>query len=139
SLRKPWRNCWRRLTLNRRDAYRLICRMVETSYPDIVHGASFNNDYARIFLKDGSFVEVWLYRDEGLMERYAFHWERTSVDGKIFRHDNMPHAKWGRVETFPKHFHKGAEWNVVESHIPEEPLAAAEYFLNFARIFLRKA
>ncbi|MCX8183378.1 MAG: DUF6516 family protein [Crenarchaeota archaeon] len=124
--------------MNRRDAYRLICRIAETSFADIVNGAGFNDDYARIFLKDGSFLEVWLYRNGSLMERYAFHWERTSVDGKIFRHDNMPHAKWGRVETFPKHFHQGAEWNVVESHIPEEPLSAAEYFLNFARIKLRK-
>lgn len=126
------------LLLNRKEAYRIICRAAETSYADIVHEASFNNDYARIFLKDGSFLEVWLYRDGGLTERHAFHWERTSVDGKIFRHDNMPHRKWGRVETFPKHFHQGAEWNVVESHIPDEPLTAAEYFLNFARIFLRK-
>jgi len=72
------------------------------------------------------------------MERYAFHWEKTSADGKIFRHDNLSHAKWRSVETFPKHFHYGAEWNVVESRIPDDPTSAAKYFLSFARGFLRK-
>jgi hypothetical protein len=41
------------------------------------------------------------------------------------------------VETFPKHFHQGAEWSVVESLIPENPTSAAKYFLSFARSLLR--
>jgi len=124
--------------LNRKSAYRLICRVAEREYADIVQGTSFDYEKARVFLNDGSFLEVWLNRSESLMERYVFHWEKTGVDGKIFRHDNMPHAKWGSVETFPKHFHYGAEWNVVESRIPDDPTSAAKYFLNFARGSLGK-
>lgn len=122
---------------NRKSAYRLICRVAESEYRDIVAGTSFDYEKARVFLKDGSLLEVWLHRSESLMERYAFHWDKTSVDGKVFRHDNMPHAKWGSVETFPKHFHQGAEWSVVESLIPENPTSAAKYFLSFARSLLR--
>jgi ParB-like chromosome segregation protein Spo0J len=122
---------------NRKSAYRLICRIAEREYRDIVMGTSFDYEKAMVFLKDGSFLEVWLYRSESLMEKYAFHWDKTSVDGKVFRHDNMPHVKWGSVETFPKHFHQGAEWSVVESLIPENPTSAAKYFLSFARSLLR--
>ena len=124
--------------LNRKSAYTLICRVAEREYPDIVVGTSFDYEKAKIFLSDGSILEVWLHRSESLMERYAFHWDKTSVDGKVFRHDNMPHVKWESVETFPKHLHNGAEWSVVESRIPENPTSAAKYFLNFARSSLRK-
>jgi hypothetical protein len=34
-------------------------------------------------------------------------WERRHIDGTIYRHDNMPHAQWQGVSSFPKHFHVG--------------------------------
>ena len=125
--------------MSRKEAYKLICRMAEREYADIVLRANFDDESARIHFVDGSFLEVWLYRHENLMERYAFHWERRQVDGKIFRHNNAPHIKWRKVKTFPKHFHYETESNVTESHIPEDPILATKYFLNFIRGFFEKA
>jgi len=124
--------------LSRREVYRLICRMVERDYADIVEGTGVDDESARVHLQDGSFLEVWLHGEEDLMERYAFHWERKHVDGSIFRHDNAPHIRWRAVETFPRHFHLETEANVVESHMPDDPLAASRYFLDFMRGRLKK-
>jgi len=112
--------------------------MVEREYADIVQKTNFNEESARIYLTDGSFLEIWLYKHENLMEKYAFHWERRHINGKIFRHDNAPHAKWRRVKTFPKHFHNENESNVIESQIPDDPILATKHFLNFIRNFLKK-
>lgn len=85
----------------------------------------------RIFLVDGSFVDVWYSLK--LHERYSYHWERRALDGAIYRHDNAPHRKWQSISTFPKHFHDGSEGNVIESHISEKPEAALRDFLGFVR------
>ncbi|WP_202319186.1 toxin-antitoxin system TumE family protein [Archaeoglobus neptunius] len=77
-----------------------------------------------------SFVDVWISER---LSRYAYHWERRHIDGKVFRHDNIPHAKWKYVETFPKHFHNGSEGNVVESYISEKPEEAVKEFLTFVK------
>ena len=124
--------------MSRREVYRLICRVAEREYAEIVQRAGFDDESARVYLVDGSFIEVWLYRSGDLMKRYAFHWERRHVDGKMFRHDNAPHLRWRDVGTFPKHFHHEAESNVIESHVPNDPLSATKYFLDFAREFLKK-
>lgn len=76
--------------MSRREAYNLICRMAEREYADIVQKATFNEESARIYLVDGSFLEVWLYKHENLMARYAFHWERRHVNGKNFQTQQRP-------------------------------------------------
>jgi len=43
------------------------------------------------------------------------------------------------VETFPKHYHFETESNVVDSQIPDDPVAASKYFLDFIREFLKRA
>jgi hypothetical protein len=88
----------------------------------------------RIFLKDESFVDVWL----STSGKYSYHWEQRHVRGLIHRHDNAPHGKWKEIKTFPKHFHDGNEDNVKESSIPDDPLSAINYFLTFIRGFLKK-
>jgi len=88
----------------------------------------------RIFLKDVSFVDVWL----SASGKYSYHWEHRHVRGFIHRHDNAPHIRWRNVETFPKHFHDGSEDNVVESSIPDDAVSAVRYFLGFVRSFLAK-
>jgi hypothetical protein len=88
----------------------------------------------RIFLKDESFVDVWL----STSGKYSYHWEQRHVRGLIHRHDNAPHGKWKEIKTFPKHFHDGNEDNVKESNIPDDPLSAINYFLSFVRAFLKK-
>jgi len=125
--------------LSRREVYRLICRMAERDYADIVVGTEFDDESARIHIQDGSFLEVWLHRRENVMERYAFHWERRLVDGSFFRHDNTPHKRWRAVETFPRHFHFQTQSEVVDSHMPDDPMAASRYFLEFVREFLKKS
>jgi len=89
----------------------------------------------RIYLLDGSFLDVWL----SISGKYSYHWERRHVDGKIYRHDNAPHSAWRRVKTFPRHFHEGEEKNVVESMISSEPREAIREFLRFIKgYFTRK-
>jgi len=88
----------------------------------------------RIFIVDGSFVDVWFSER---LNRYAYHWERRHVDGKIFRHDNIPHTKWKYVRTFPKHYHDGSEERVVESNISDNPEDAIRGFLTFVRVRIK--
>jgi hypothetical protein len=109
-----------------------LCQIAETEFSDIVVEA-FSPDVneLRIFLIDGSFVDVWFsLKLEG---RYSYHWEQRAVDGTIYRHDNAPHKRWETVKTFPRHFHDGSEDRVVESYISEEPEQALRSFLEFVR------
>jgi hypothetical protein len=46
----------------------------------------------RVFLKDGSFVDVWL----SASGKYSYHWEHRHVRGLMHRHDNAPHSRGGR-------------------------------------------
>jgi len=93
-------------------------------------------DKLRIHLKDGSFIDIWFSKKiEG---RYAYHWERRHIDGKIYRHDNIPHKRWRSVKTFPKHFHNDSEGNVCESLIRDDPTNAVREFLTFARRIVNK-
>jgi hypothetical protein len=80
----------------------------------------------RLLLSDGSFVDVWFSLK--LQGRYSFHWERRAIDGTNYRHDNAPHTRWETVATFPRHFHRGSETNVVESHISPDPAQALREF-----------
>ena len=109
-----------------------LCQIAETEFSDIVVEA-FSPDVneLRIFLIDGSFVDVWFsLKLEG---RYSDHWERRAVDGTIYRHDNAPHKRWETVKTFPRHVHDGSEERGVESDISEEPEQALRSFLEFVR------
>lgn len=83
----------------------------------------------RLEIVDGSIVDVYL----SVTGRYSYHWERRLLDGSVYRHDNAPHKNWQHVQTFPKHFHNGAEETVGESHIGDDPLLALEQVLTFVR------
>src|SRR3990170_2743131 len=122
------------------DLFSRIIELVLTEFSDIAADAQlrFTSSGAverlRIFLKDESYVDIWL----SASGKYSFHWEHRHVRGLIHRHDNAPHSKWRKIKTFPKHFHDGSEDHVTESDIPDDPLSATTYFLNFAREFLEK-
>ena len=106
--------------------------IAEIKFADIVENAIITDlNQLRIFLKEGSFIDVWFSLK--LKGRYSYHWERRMIDGSIYRHDNAPHKKWEKIKTFPKHFHNGSEDNVVESEISEVPEKALREFLEFAR------
>jgi hypothetical protein len=105
-------------------------------YADIVVDAFVPGlNELRIFLRDGSFVDVWFSLK--LADRYSYHWERQAIDGALYRHDNAPHQRWRSVATFPHHFHDGNELNVVASYLSQAPDEALRQFLTFIREKLR--
>ena len=81
-------------------------------------------------LIDGSYIDFWW--SEAISGRFAYHWERTLIDGTIYRHDNIPHLQWRTVTSFPKHFHAGAQQTVIASDISENPEEGLRLFLQFA-------
>jgi hypothetical protein len=105
-------------------------------FTDIVESAEIIRDKLRVLLIDTSFIDFWWLSE--IPGRFACHWERTHVDGKVFRHNNMPHAKWKEVETFPQHFHDGDSGEVVESFLANDPEGAVRGFLSYARDRLSK-
>ena len=106
--------------------------LAEVEFADIVvEGFRTNLNELRIVLVDGSFIDVWF--SLALKGRYSYHWERTALDGTIYRHDNAPHKRWESIETFPKHFHQWSEDHVVVSYISNDPEQGLRVFLAFAR------
>ena len=110
--------------------------IVETEFSDIVEGThSSGVNELRIILVDESFIDIWYsLKLEG---KYSYHWERRTLDGTVYRHDNAPHIKWRDVKTFPGHFHDGSEERVIESYISIIPEEGLRQFLSFARSKLR--
>ena len=101
-------------------------------YADIVVGVLLpGTNELRIFITDGSFVDVWFSLK--LSGRYSYHWERQAIDGTLYRHDNAPHQRWCAVATFPAHFHDGSEGQVSESYLSLFPEDALRQFLVFVR------
>lgn len=88
----------------------------------------------RLEIIDGSVVDVFL----SSRELYSYHWERSHVDGTIYRHDNAPHKRWRHIRSFPKHFHDGSEANedCKESHISNDPEEALRELLRFIGVKL---
>ena len=71
----------------------------------------------RIEIIDGSIVDIF-YSVTG---KYSYHWERSLIDGSIYRHDNAPHQRWQSIKTFPKHVHHGSEDAGEESYLSDDP------------------
>jgi hypothetical protein len=109
-------------------------RIAEREFPDLVRSTAIFRDKLRVLLVDDSYMDFWW--SSQIPGRFAHHWERTHVDGTIYRHDNMPHPRWQKVATFPQHFHDGAQHTVVESDLPPDPEAAVRAFLEFAQRLL---
>lgn len=97
--------------------YQTLEKIAQTDFSDIVKdtaligGRSAQPNKLRVFLMDGSFLDVWL-SDDG---DYSFHWEQRAVRGLIHRWDNAPDHP--EIETFPHHFHDGTEKNVRVSKL----------------------
>jgi len=112
-------------------------QIAEVEFSDIVAEAVVSDiNELRIILMDGSFIDVWYSLK--LKDRYSYHWEHRAIDGKIYRHDNAPHQCWQFVDTFPKHFHDGAEKNVIASNISDIPEEALRDFLSFVQKVMDK-
>ncbi len=117
------------------QTYRALKRIALSEFGDIVVSAEVvalpTGDPLKLRLEivDGSLVDIFI----SSTGRYSYHWERRLIGGGIYRHDNAPHERWRNISTFPKHFHNGGEYNVVESHINDNPEQAIREFLAFVR------
>jgi len=118
--------------LSSRDkTYQSLAYIAVSEFSDIVQGARVVEGKLRILISDGSYIDVWL--SEKRPGIYAYHWERRSVDGTIYRHNNLPDREARKLKTSPKHFHNEKEQRVEESYISDSPEEALRSFLNFAR------
>lgn len=113
-----------------------LANISETEFADIVTGYDISEGKLRLYLADGSFLDVWFSRQ--LEGRYAYHWERRHVDDSIYRWDNAKHNAWKNIRTFPHHFHDCTDNNVNESLLPDEPSLAIRFVLEFARNLKRR-
>ena len=111
-----------------------LARLAVSEFPEIVASTSIIRTKLRIVLQDGSYIDFWWSRRT--QGRFAYHWERTLLDGTVYRHDNIPHIRWQSVTSFPKHFHAGAQQTVTESEISEDPEQGIRQFLQFAAIVI---
>ena len=107
-----------------------LARLAVSEFPEIVASTAIIRTKLRLVLQDGSYIDFWWSRRT--QGRFAYHWERTLVDGTIYRHDNLPHIQWRGMASFPKHYHNGAQQNVTESDISDDPEQGLRQFLQFA-------
>ena len=105
--------------------------IVETDFADIVMGTRIVDAKLRVLITDGSYLDFWWSLE--IPGRFAHHWERSHVDGTIYRHDNMPHSRWSDVESFPQHYHEGSPDHVIGSTLPADPESAVRELLSFVR------
>ena len=92
---------------------------------EFIGGTSSSPNKLRLFIADGSFLDVWLSFDGD----YSYHWEHRRQTGKLYRWDNAPHHP--AISTFPDHFHKGEERTIVESYLNSDPVLALRTVLEF--------
>jgi hypothetical protein len=111
--------------------FRPLQRIAEDEFADIVQSTTVIRSKLRVLLRDGSYIDFWWSLT--ISGRYAYHWERTHVDGTVYRHDNMPDPDASKVKTFPQHFHDGISGTVTESYISAQPQEGLRQFLHFAR------
>ena len=105
-------------------------RLAATEFPSIVAYAAAIRNKLRVTLVDGSYIDFWWSRRNP--SRFAYHWERTQIDGTVYRHDNFAHGQWQHMASYPKHFHAGSQGVVTESDIAENPEEGLRQFLGFA-------
>lgn len=121
---------------SRDEVYNQLSQIALSEFPNIIDGVKTIEGKLRLFLNDQSFIDIWLSeKREGV---YAYHWERKNIDGKIYRHNNLPDKEARKLKTFPKHFHRESEEVVIESHISDVPAEALRSFLLFAREIIDK-
>ena len=111
--------------------YEELAKIAEAEFADVVLGWKIEGGKLRLFITDDSFVDIWF--SQRLEGRFAYHWERRAIDGKIYRLDNRPHEELKGMRGFPRHFHNGNDKEVRESEFSEEPQEALRQFLRFVR------
>src|SRR5436309_1433607 len=89
-----------------------FARIAEIEFSEIVLSTQDLGQKLRIYLPDKSFIDFF-YTTNLKTKRFSIHWERTHIDGFIYRLDNTPDKKWRNVSTFPLHFHNKVYDNVT--------------------------
>ena len=110
-------------------------RIVGIEYNDIIRDSSIPHDKLRVFIRDGSIVDIWFSKK--IPGRFSYHWEKRQIDGKICRHDNFPDSRWKEVATFPKHFHDGSQNRIHGSKINDDLASGVREFMDFIRKMLK--
>lgn len=122
--------------IDRDRVYSWLARLAASDFADIVDGTRVIEGKLRLFLKDRSFIDIWLsVKKKGI---YAYHWERRDVDGAIFRYNNLPDREARKLKTYPRHFHNRTEKNIVGSNLSDKPEEALRTILQFARKVIKK-
>lgn len=106
-------------------------RIAEVEFAAIVADTLMIDNKLRIFMNDGSFMDVNL--SQRLPDKFGFHWERMDAAGSVFRYDNFPDKSWSSVSTYPYHFHNGSQDNVEASPFPLSVIEGFRAFLNFVK------
>ncbi|MCL0065925.1 DUF6516 family protein [Dehalococcoidia bacterium] len=111
--------------------YGELSHIAEDEFPDLVLHYQILPGKLRLYIVDGSYLDIWFSRKfEG---RFAYHWERRIVDGRIYRYDNRSHEELKHMRGFPKHFHDGSDEKISESQFSEDPKEVLREFLQIAR------
>ncbi|MEE8402988.1 MAG: DUF6516 family protein [Candidatus Hydrothermarchaeaceae archaeon] len=111
--------------------YERFSQILEGEFPDIVVHHNFISGKLRVHIIDESYLDIWF--SQKLRGRFAYHWERRKVDGRIYRYDNRPHEELKHMKSYPKHFHNGCDKNVEESTFSDGPEDALRGFLAMMR------
>ena len=110
-------------------------RIIDTEYSDIIKDSDIHHNKLRVFISDGSIVDIWFSKK--ILGRFSYHWERRQIDDRIYRHDNFPDQQWKGISTFPKHFHNSSQNKVQESKISNDPATGTREFMHFVRRMLK--
>jgi len=80
----------------------ILKEIIEVEFSDIVIEVFTNLNTLRIVFIDESYCDAWFSLK--LVGRYSLHWERSFIDGTIYRHDNAPHLRWRGIKNIPSAF-----------------------------------
>ncbi len=104
-------------------------RIAEVEFGSLVADSQPLGEKLRLFLSDGSYVDLWLSRR--LHERFGFHWERRHLDGTFYRYDNFPNTAWRDIVGYPYHFHDGSQDEVISTPFSTDLLTGFREFMRF--------
>jgi hypothetical protein len=108
-----------------------IRRIAEIEFGELIADSQPLGEKLRLFVIDSSYIDVWLARK--LPDRFGFHWERRHIDGTLYRYDNFPDINWQHVETYPYHFHNGAQHVVEATSFSTDILIGFRDFMHFVQ------
>ena len=115
--------------------YHELSEIAREEFSDIIIDSHIRENKLRLFIVDGSFVDIWFSRK--IRGRFAYHWERRAINGKVYRYDNRPHENLRNMKGFPRHFHDGSDEKIKECDFSEVPEQTLRDFLRFVRAKIR--